>query len=630
MGNAYSRNAPPLVEVSGPRSKILIPAGSSFSFHPPHDRDRDRGRHRYAEPSRYYPRRAHRGRSPPFTDITGDTEDLDIGVGRRRGFDDAPFEQDLGEMRGMRPRRRGMGMGPMRGMGAADEYYDEDMGMGGGFAGMPAMGGQYAYPGVGVGGGLGMAGGVGMAPMPGVAPMRQPGIAAGLGGVGMGLGGNGLGGVAANPYAAFPPGYGATGAPLQQGMPMPMQQGMPMQQPQPQPFNIGLQPQFGSQTHLPPRRVRTAPPAHGNDEEIVIDGAHHAEQPRRGQVPRRGVSFDSATNRHRNPANDFPREWVEGDPFLDACICPVECECRTGRRARFRKKLDDGRMESGTIRYEPGYRDGRPCRNGCTSHGVIDRKCKDRTDGGAKEACEATMRESRKGIRSLRKDMDKLGAMFQEMMMGNPEMTEMPPGLRGGRMSGMMPHGANIPGMALGMNARRDRRPLPGMGMHDFQREEDMEGFGAPPGMGMAGFGDPDFMNYQMSRPPPDFMDEGGGRRRGSGRRRGGGGFGRPPPPHSRPPGGGRRRHPTFEPEEDDFYMSGGRGGPPGGEFSGMDDDDAWTDAVDDDFGEDMGRGGRRGSPPGGGRRGGRRGMGRHMTSRGNRRQAHVEDDEEG
>ncbi|KAF2477534.1 uncharacterized protein BDR25DRAFT_299444, partial [Lindgomyces ingoldianus] len=37
MGASYSYPPPPLVEVTGPRSKIFVPAGSSFSFHPPAD-----------------------------------------------------------------------------------------------------------------------------------------------------------------------------------------------------------------------------------------------------------------------------------------------------------------------------------------------------------------------------------------------------------------------------------------------------------------------------------------------------------------------------------------------------------------------------------------------------------------
>ncbi|KAF2248456.1 hypothetical protein BU26DRAFT_506163 [Trematosphaeria pertusa] len=297
MGIACSHPPPPLVEIAGSRNKILIPAGTSFSVHPPPELTR-RGRrssrrvpiyHRVSSPysssaNDYRPigRPRERGRRPPT--LSEDTESqmnfMDMsppGGARTRGAPGPGRGYGGGgmPMGGRRPRP---GSGPGPGPGMAGAYFDPgDVRA----RSAPDLHGGYPYAGM-------------RTPRPRVRGMEStlargmsPGGPGYVAGPGYGAGAGGLGG--GNPYA-YP--QGRLGTPFQGRSQTPMQI-QPQRRPSLRPPGLNEVPMgaYAAGHPAPPVRANTDPPTS------------------------KRLNRTQPTNKKVGPSG---QEWIEGDPFLDA------------------------------------------------------------------------------------------------------------------------------------------------------------------------------------------------------------------------------------------------------------------------------------------------------------------------
>lgn len=333
------------------------------------------------------------------------------------------------------------------------------------------------------------------------------------------------------------------------------------------------------------------------------------------------------TNKKVGPSG---QEWIEGDPFLDACTCTTNCNCRKGQRVLYRAQAQDGDGHNGfgEIRYILKDDLGRDCGDhSACRNGNQEEKKSGKTKGklGLKEPSPASKEDIQRmteGIEALHEKMEGLG-LNQPGGFGGPSrmpfggtgahpamMESMDPRVRPGM--GGDPYGMSGPGrMPVGMGGPMGGRPdrIARMGMRgpmpgEMGYEDDMPFSESAFGMGdmmdpMEMGGRPGRMMAGRRSMPPEFMPPRRPRGRGGPRGPPGlgmdmemGGFGRGLPPMGgrgmggrRARFGGRRRRPEFGDEELDMEMGmrGGLGGRGGGreEYGDMDDDDdeaAWED----------------------------------------------------
>ena len=136
----------------------------------------------------------------------------------------------------------------------------------------------------------------------------------------------------------------------------------------------------------------TPPPAHatwrnsGRRYEHVPMGAYASTEKPRRQRPRAEPQTSARLNKGQpsdKKVGPSGKEWIEGDPFLDACLCTTGCSCRKNQRVLYRTRHDgpqrDGRSDadskhddgdvhgSGEIRYILRDDLGRDCgdHSGC-------------------------------------------------------------------------------------------------------------------------------------------------------------------------------------------------------------------------------------------------------------------------
>ncbi|KAF2686381.1 hypothetical protein K458DRAFT_387389, partial [Lentithecium fluviatile CBS 122367] len=356
MGTTLS-HPPPLIEISGPRNKVLVPAGTSFSVNPPippiyhrvlepylgdyfprgRPRDRERGRQRdtYRERERY--RGRDRRRRPLTEDDTVTSSEMSFGDGPpmqgRRGTRRGPDGGGRMHMGMPMTMRRGPPRRPSRPPPNAYMMDPSDPRA----RSAPDLPMGYAYPGAGPRG-----------------PLRRgmsPNLVRGMDGGDMGRSAD-MGG---NPYAfqtgrVPTPGMGRTHTPLA----MPQQGRRPVRPPGLNDIPMGA---YAAGTpHSPPHlpaRANTEPPT------------------------------SSRLNRRQGPGKKVGpsgQEWIQGDPFLDACTCTTNCTCRKGQRVLYRSQAQDGDGEGngkngwGEIRYVLKDDLGRDCgdHEKCRGHENFD------------------------------------------------------------------------------------------------------------------------------------------------------------------------------------------------------------------------------------------------------------------
>ncbi|KAF1917278.1 hypothetical protein BDU57DRAFT_546590 [Ampelomyces quisqualis] len=202
--------------------------------------------------------------------------------------------------------------------------------------------------------------------------MGPGGMGMGPGGMGMGPGGMGPGGMGPGgigprgmmPNAMFPP----------QDLP-PRYSNASMHPPP-----AGLQapynayPPSPSSTSSAPANPPARPPHRTPANKHVPMGAYAQTSTPSPKGPRARAPASTAERVHRKtPAGG--REWIQGDDFLDACLCTTNCTCRAGHRVLYRSRDDgvgsgsdaDGRYNMGEIRYVLKKELGRDCgdHSGC-------------------------------------------------------------------------------------------------------------------------------------------------------------------------------------------------------------------------------------------------------------------------
>ncbi|KAF2126023.1 hypothetical protein P153DRAFT_83728 [Dothidotthia symphoricarpi CBS 119687] len=307
--------------------------------------------------------------------------------------------------------RRGMGYGGRRGgMGvremdmrsrsAPEMYMGPQPGMG--MMGSPRMGGRgMAGMGMGMGmpsprmGGRGMNGmGMGM-PSPRMNPMGM----AGMGGRGMppeytpmpamphyggggGGGGGGMPNAAENPYAYPPAPSESTSSPSVAPL-------------QPQPRRPGRPPGLYERV---PMAAYTAPSKPTRS---------YTEPPTSTKLNR-----NQPASKKVGPSG---REWLDGDAFLDACVCTTNCTCRKGHRVLYRSKDDawdedaegENRYGSGEIRYILKEDLGRDCGD---HEGCKEKKSTKSSDD------ESARKERKKGKKQVKKEKEKFEGFKEELL----------------------------------------------------------------------------------------------------------------------------------------------------------------------------------------------------------------------
>ncbi|KAE8831035.1 hypothetical protein CFE70_006818 [Pyrenophora teres f. teres 0-1] len=101
----------------------------------------------------------------------------------------------------------------------------------------------------------------------------------------------------------------------------------------------------------------TAPPAQpprrgsGRRYEHVPTGAYASTEKPRRQRPH--VEQQTSARLNKGQSSDKKvgpsgREWIDGDPFLDACICTTGCDCRKNQRVLYRARHDRPRRGRGS------------------------------------------------------------------------------------------------------------------------------------------------------------------------------------------------------------------------------------------------------------------------------------------
>ncbi|ORY15201.1 hypothetical protein BCR34DRAFT_192222 [Clohesyomyces aquaticus] len=418
MGISCS-HPPPLIEISGPRSKILVPANSALSFHGspnnhnprfPYNQVPAGGRnlHTALSPRRtrtpyksgggggFRPRaRAGYGRRPGPGPGLGRGIGVGGGVGGirgGRGFERRKAESDIGStieggedeyedvdsgqtILGLESvdSENGIGRG-VRGCGGMKGYK-----LGGGPAARRRTGNPLGRERVarmsvssaspemnfrrpsfaarpGEGGGLGREYYDQGVPMGGMGPRQSGNIGMGGGNPYAGQGGMPMGGMGMNPSMGM--GMGQTPG-MEMGMGGPgagMQ--MPMSTPMPTAgVNLQAQPQAQPQPQPQPQQPRRPPLGIFVPEAAYSANTSAQAQPQPQCQPQPPMNVSARLNRpHSAPLHGGGQEWVPGDDFLDACICTTNCNCRKGHRSLYRVRHDNGDTNSGEVRFIPKNR----------------------------------------------------------------------------------------------------------------------------------------------------------------------------------------------------------------------------------------------------------------------------------
>ncbi|KAF1961802.1 hypothetical protein CC80DRAFT_198062 [Byssothecium circinans] len=386
--SSHHNHPPPLVEISGPANNVLVPAGTCFTVNPPSAdassfpfsllsrtrtrgrqlprrvpvyqrfRGRSRGRGRGHSPFRGsfpgffsgpgrcgfeeegFMRRGRRGfggglGGSPYPGFRRPGREFGGGRGRARSWDRGPvpvpgyrgrdrgrdrdfsrdFDRERGRRRGRRPLRQDLDTETISSTLDADS--EEPRGAGIMRAGGPTSGGGAGrrMPNLGGGGGGGGGGGMGRYPQGGMSMDSDDGMDSMP--------------MAGNPYAQ------------QRTPPQTQQQHMTRPYPpQPPPQQYQQQP-------------RPSYPPPGTHE---IAGAMYAT-PTSNQ--RREPPVSNRINRTQNLGNQAGpsgHEWIEGNSFLDACICTTNCTCRKGQRVLYRAQGhvvgsggDNGEGDAGSV-----------------------------------------------------------------------------------------------------------------------------------------------------------------------------------------------------------------------------------------------------------------------------------------
>ncbi|OAK97206.1 hypothetical protein IQ06DRAFT_358567 [Phaeosphaeriaceae sp. SRC1lsM3a] len=273
---------PPLVEVSAPGGRIMVPPHTALTVHP------------------------SRRRMPPR------------GMYEMYDGDEGDSESEESVSVGIVPTRRAFGRG------------SDARGLGGRPRSVPLMRGGYGSPGMwsgGLGGGgPGMNIGMGMGP-PGAQMLGNPTAHHAM--------------MPSSPdlppgYSSMthlPPRYSAGG-----GMPMPPTGAAAPpgtgQGQVPNPYSYAQPGSPHSTASSTPHR-RRSPGAH---EHIPLGAFAKSAAPATPKIPRAHTSPAERIN--RKPSGGH--EWLKGDSFLDACICTPSCPCREGHRVLYRSRKDNG------------------------------------------------------------------------------------------------------------------------------------------------------------------------------------------------------------------------------------------------------------------------------------------------
>ena len=468
-------------------------------------------------------------------------------MGRRGGFERRP--RSAPEM--FRPGMRGMGTGlgmPSPRMGGMGPMGMNMGGMGPGGIGSGGMGPVGMGP-----SGLGPSG---LGPS-GIAP-------GGMGGMGYGMepGESApfpMGGMAMPPayapHAQMPPRYpvGASGMPGGGTNPYPLYPGAP---PSPPSSKAGHAP---SRPHSRPSK---RPPGH----EYIPMGAYAAEPDRPRRPSRSRTEPPTSTRLNRGHTGDRKvgpsgKEWIEGDSFLDACVCTTACKCRKSQRVLYRSRRDRNKGSesdddgpdygSGEIRFILKDDLGRDCgdHSGCNKKGDGDSEKEEKTKTAKKNKEEKERKEQFAGFkeellealnerfRDMKKDTQRGRAAssspaplpFGAQKMGpSPFMMDQPtmdPRLaqQMGMAMGADPYGMGTAGIARmppSMMSPMGRQPIrppgmqmgpmanAGMGFEDDMSLPDMDG------MGSMGLNNPYAMAGRLGKKPmrPSFMSPCGGK----------------------------------------------------------------------------------------------------------------------
>ncbi|KAL6705169.1 hypothetical protein ACN47E_007274 [Coniothyrium glycines] len=521
MGATHS-TPPPLVEISAPNGKVLVPPGTAFTVHPPPPPPYHRTR------SAACGRRPGQGPGPVFLPVGPQTT-------RRRGYmgEGSEGSEEGSEM----VVRRGLGMG--MGMGQNTRAgYPPGLERGRGASG---MGDGFAYAGGMVPGamspnmrGLGMYGGMG---------------GAGYGGMGMAdMGPSGVGGFNGMPPLGRPPEYssdpniarfpGGEGPPRYGVNPYTSYPGLPASPPSSSrsPSSPGPRPSeknredfesvpMGAYTGAKKSRK----PGRSHGKEKVSD------QLNRGQF----------TDRKVGPSG---KEWIKGNDFLDACMCTTNCTCRKSERVLYRKMnrregngsdSEETTYDAGEIRYVLKGDLGRDCgdHSGCkksdssenekeaTKKSKKKKQKEEKTElQGFKndllDAIDERLKNHEKGCRPAERPASPLWPQFgnpghgpspfaMETPSFDPRMAkQMNIGMSGGPYGLGMPESNMLPnGMPSGMDPRSIRGngfPMSGMKTAGVTFEDEMPMAGMN-GMGPTSLGNPyatgDFTTRNAMRP---------------------------------------------------------------------------------------------------------------------------------
>jgi hypothetical protein len=252
-------------------------------------------------------------------------------------------------------------------------------------------------------------------------------------------------------------------------------------------------------------------------------------------------------NRRQSAPNSKPvgpsgQEWIQGDPFLDACTCTTNCTCRKGQRVLYRSQAQDGDGHNGwgEIRYVLKDDLGRDCGDHSKCHAQHDsdsddgksktkKKGKGKKDKNGKDVDDFN-EEMRQRLKAMQEDLAGMKLQDRSARPGMPPPSPygpMPPrnGPPPGMMDGMDPRmPVDFGGAPFGMGG--PSRPPPGMGGMMGGRPDRMRRMGGPgpdppmppPGMGFnedppyseSAFDMDDMMG--MPRPPRPRMGRGGRR----------------------------------------------------------------------------------------------------------------------
>ncbi|EOA83651.1 uncharacterized protein SETTUDRAFT_22349 [Exserohilum turcica Et28A] len=136
-----------------------------------------------------------------------------------------------------------------------------------------------------------------------------------------------------------------------------------------------------------------------------------AKKPRKTSGGGRDGLISARLNRGHKSGQVGPsgKEWVEGDAFLDACICTTNCRCRKSQRVLYRARVDGHRASSGSDGEEHEYRSGEIR---YILKDDVGRDCGDHS-GCRKGESQDSDKEEKRSRRKESKEGEKLQEQFQ-------------------------------------------------------------------------------------------------------------------------------------------------------------------------------------------------------------------------